>query len=208
MWGWQNLPVYYRSWLKGHLGWATTSLSIAAIQQCPRGLDREQTQTCWGRWSVGVTAPVPSSTGLEERVQRRVSQQQRIEGEQGHMGLLKAVTSAKQGPDPHHPSPVSQPSLQPWESHVSESEPSASICLTYLATMAGQLSMTKGHNRLSSDTQWGWRMRHGPIRLYTNWTVAHVRRLAHSTRRQQLSTVSGDMGNYHQQKKGSLSADS
>ncbi|KAK2845673.1 hypothetical protein Q7C36_010527 [Tachysurus vachellii] len=129
---------------------ATVKLSI---QQCPRGLDREQTQTCLGRWSVEVNAPVPSSVGLEERVQRRVSQQHRIEGEQGHMGLLKAVTSAKRGPDPHHPSPVSQPSLQPWESHVSESKPSASICLTYLATMAGQLSMTKGHNRPSSDTQ-------------------------------------------------------
>lgn len=157
---------------------------------------------CWGN------RPVPSSVGLEERVQRRVSQQHRIEGEQGHMGLLKAVTSAKRGPDLHHPSPVSQPSLQPWESHVSESKPSASICLTYLATMAGQLSMTKGHNRPSSDMQWGWRVQRGPIRLHTNWTVAHVRRLAHSARRQQLSTVSGDMGNYHQQKKGSLSADS
>jgi len=69
------------------------------------------------------------------------------------MGLLKAITSAKRGPDPQHPSPVSRPSSLPWESHVSELEPSASICLTYLATMADQLSLTKGYNRPSSNKQ-------------------------------------------------------
>ncbi|KAL7836707.1 hypothetical protein AOLI_G00279910 [Acnodon oligacanthus] len=117
---------------------------VEPLQPGPRGLDRDQTQARWGRWSVGVAAPMLSTVGQAESVQHGVSRQQHIEGEQGHMGLLKALTSAKQGPDLHHPSSLSRPLLQPWESHVSESEPSASICLTYLATIARQLSPTKG----------------------------------------------------------------
>lgn len=106
----ENLPVYYPSWLKSHLGVDTTPLSPQSIHPGPRGEERGPSAGLWGRWSTMVSAPLsrPSWTVLTVlRVTYLGNATSRVNGR--HMGPLKALTSAKRVPDPECPSSQSRP---------------------------------------------------------------------------------------------------